>query len=149
MKKDTNNTVLKRFNTISIFGGDVKEVEYTIPDYDYGEYIVDKSHFVPNAEAVKNLTGNGAVATTDSGMYDFPDGRDTGAKVPYTRQHGYTGDIAELSTAVNEQSATHAENLDTAHKMYEQEQRQSKYKRNSKPVDSGAVADSGSSVQGV
>lgn len=122
--------MIKRFNTISIFGEDVKKVDYIIPDYDYGDYIVDKSHFVPNAEAVKNLTGNGAVATTDSGMYDFPDGKDTGAKVPYTRQHGYTGDIAELSTAVNVQSATHADNLDTAHKIYEQEQRQLKYDKN-------------------
>lgn len=140
---DTNSdtNTITRFNSISIFGDDVEKVDYTIPDYDYGDYIVDKSHFVPNAEAVKNLTGNGAVATTDSGMYDFPDGKDTGAKVPYTRQHGYTGDIAELSTAVNEQSATHADNMDIAKKMYEQEQRQLKYDNNASVGASVAQGD--------
>lgn len=136
---------MKRFNTISIFGESMKKLDYSIPDEPVGDYIVDKSHFVPNAEAIKNLTGNGAGATSDLGMYDFPDGRDTGAKVPYTRQHGYTGDIAELSSNVFEQSDVYQNDISTLKAEFDQQQRLSKYKRNAKSaqaVDAGGSSGS-------
>lgn len=137
---------MKRFNTISIFGESMKKLDYTIPEEPIGDYIVDKSHFVPNAEAIKNLTGNGAVSTSDLGMYDFPDGRDTGAKVPYTRQHGYTGDIAELSSNISEQSDVYQNDISMLKAEFDQQQRLSKYKRNSskssQSVDSGVSSGS-------
>lgn len=88
----------------SVYGG--KVIEYTPPVKKYGPYQVDRSHFHPMSEAVKQLTsyqvfGNDAIKP----YFDFLDGKDTGLRVPVDRMHGVS-DITEISTAVREQSAS-------------------------------------------
>lgn len=93
----------KRFITINVLNGSSLYDDF-VPVSQGGDYIVDDSHFVPMAEAVKNLKDS-AVATSDviAKSYDFVDGKDTGIKVPVDRLHDVK-DIAELSVAVRNRS---------------------------------------------
>lgn len=59
--------------------------------------ITDKSEFVPMKELIKkNLVASGN--PQEQGLYDFPDGRDNGFKVPVSRMKG--ADIAEIQKEV-------------------------------------------------
>lgn len=87
-------------------------VEYEIKGIDFSDvpYIVDRSHFVPRSEAIKKLTSAGSNGTDiPATYYDFPDGRDTGGKVPIDRSHDVK-DLAEVSVALREMT----EDLKTA-----------------------------------
>lgn len=91
---------VKRYNTISVLPDKMQIVETDIKtSEDTGAYCVDTSHFVPKADAVQVLR---AGDISNSGAYDFPDGKDTGVKMPSSRSHFYTGDIAEASVNVKD-----------------------------------------------
>lgn len=63
-----------------------------------GDYVVDDSAFVPLKEAVKNVNAGAISPQMARTMYDFPDGKDDGSKVPVDRTHSFSGDIAEVAT---------------------------------------------------
>lgn len=84
---------MKRYITInSVVGSDLFDYDITHDTWD--ESVTDFSYFMPRSEAIKTITGNLSSSDID-GSYDFPNGRDTGAKVPISRQRGI--DLAILS----------------------------------------------------
>lgn len=60
--------------------------------------IADMSSFIPNSELMRKATREGAMG---EGLYDFPNGKDNGMKVPVARIKG--ADIAEISEAIREE----------------------------------------------
>lgn len=116
-----------RFNTISFFPDDMECVAVNADlcaSKDYGDYVVDDSHFVPMSEAVKRVTGGTLSEAEVKAMYDFPDGRDTGAKVPVDRTHRMmNGDIAEMSVEYKYAQKQAKESLDKAKEDFEFEQK--------------------------
>lgn len=65
---------------------------------EWDESIVDRSHFIPVAEALKNLEGNSAAMHADLTRFDFPDGKDNGMVLPPSRRPG--ADITEVQQYV-------------------------------------------------
>lgn len=106
------STTVSRWDTFKSHG--MKRVEYKITPDRYGSYCVDRSAFHPMSEAVKQLA-NSAISGHDipDSYYDFPDGKDTGMRVPVDRMHGVS-DITEISNAVREQAAELKESLQKA-----------------------------------
>lgn len=109
---------MKRFTTFTTINGGTKE-ELKMPHSKWGKKCIDLSMYQPQSELVKqiekrrNLTGDEV-----KGFYDFANGRDTGRKIPLSRQ-AKNNDLATLSqeirkeqTNVNEKIAN-AENLVT------------------------------------
>lgn len=77
----------------------VNRIRFDFSHASSGEYVVDDSHFVPMSEAIHQL-GVNASASNNAGLYDFPDGKDTGIPLPISRKKGVT--LAEISMAINE-----------------------------------------------
>ena len=75
---------MKRWLTVNPFDGS-ETFDYTLPKKVWDESIVDKSHFIPVAEALKNLEGNSAAMHADLTRFDFPDGKDNGMVLPPSR----------------------------------------------------------------
>ena len=92
-----------RYNTINTLGsGDF--VCFAEPKQIVGSYVVDDSSYVPLREAVKNVNAGAISPQVAKTMYDFPDGRDDGSKVPVDRTHNFHGDIAEVASIARESS---------------------------------------------
>lgn len=92
------NNKLKGLSTVQ--NHHIGSGEYELPVTPDSEYIVDDSCFVPLSEAVKQLGLNpNFVGTDNKTMYDFPDGKDLGTKIPINRTKDGK-DIAELSTEI-------------------------------------------------
>lgn len=89
----------------------------------YGKYQVDDSSFVPMSEAVKRVTGGSLSSEEVRSMYDFSDGRDTGAKIPVDRTHRFSGDIAEASLLLRKQSEKVNEGIKKAKEQFDFEQK--------------------------
>lgn len=83
---------VKRFSTTCI-AGNVKVVNYELPKITFGKSLVDKSSFVPIADAVSSLTAGNRAHVEDGTNYDFPNGKDNGADIS-SRIPGR--DIAEI-----------------------------------------------------
>ncbi|MEM1986748.1 MAG: hypothetical protein QXQ24_08430 [Nitrososphaeria archaeon] len=75
-----------------------KLIDYELPVVEYDESLTDKSHFIPMAESVKRLAVGPMSADIVATIYDFPDGKDTGMRVPLNRKKGV--DIAEVSNEI-------------------------------------------------
>lgn len=90
-----------RYDTINILGG-VEQVHCIDTPQIVGSYVVDDSAFVPLKEAVKNVNAGSITPQMARTLYDFPNGKDDGSKVPVDRTHGFTGDIAEVSVVARE-----------------------------------------------
>ncbi len=88
---------MKRWITVNPFDGS-ECFDYTLPKKEWDESIVDKSHFIPIAEALKNLEGNAAAMHADLTRFDFPDGKDNGMVLPPSRRPG--ADITEVQEYV-------------------------------------------------
>lgn len=88
---------MKRWITINPFDGS-EIFDYELPKKEWDESIVDKSHFIPVAEALKNLEGNSSAMHADLTRFDFPDGKDNGMPLPPSRRPG--ADIAEVQEYV-------------------------------------------------
>uniref|UniRef100_A0AAU8AYE9 Uncharacterized protein n=1 Tax=Dulem virus 253 TaxID=3145730 RepID=A0AAU8AYE9_9VIRU len=88
---------MKRWITVNPFDGS-EVFDYTLPKKEWDESIVDKSHFIPVAEALKNLEANSASMHSDLTRFDFPDGKDNGMTLPPSRRPG--ADIAEVQEYV-------------------------------------------------
>lgn len=88
---------MKRWITINPFDGS-EIFDYTLPKKVWEDSIVDKSHFIPVAEALKNLEGNSSAMHADLTRFDFPDGKDNGMVLPPSRRPG--ADIAEVQEYV-------------------------------------------------
>ena len=88
---------MKRWITVNPFDGS-ETFDYTLPKKEWDESIVDRSHFIPIAEALKNLEGNSASMHVDLTRFDFPDGKDNGMVLPPSRRPG--ADIAEVQEYV-------------------------------------------------
>ena len=88
---------MKRWITVNPFDGS-ETFDYDIPKKEWDDSIVDKSHFIPGAEALKNLEGNSAAMHADLTRFDFPDGKDNGMVLPPSRRPG--ADIAEVQEYV-------------------------------------------------
>lgn len=79
-----------------------KVVDYKLPTYEKGPYIVDDSCFCPMSEAIKQLSKVSPMTSDEIEMvYDFPNGKDTGKKVPVQRMP-YSSDITEISNSIME-----------------------------------------------
>lgn len=76
---------MKRFKTIDVVNGSTL-VDYSIPKITFGKSLVDKSGFVPIADAVASLTSGNRAHVDDGNNYDFPDGVDTGIDVSMRRK---------------------------------------------------------------
>lgn len=88
---------MKRWITVNPFDGS-ETFDYTLPTKEWDDSIVDKSHFIPIAEALKNLEGNSASMHADLSRFDFPDGKDNGMFIPPSRRPG--ADISEVQEYV-------------------------------------------------
>lgn len=75
-------------------------LDYKEPPTPDSEYIVDDSTFVPISEAIKQLGNGSSAAASTTLQYDFPDGKDDGREIPFSRSSGFK-DIAELSEHIN------------------------------------------------
>ena len=84
---------MKRWITINPFDGS-ETFDYELPKKVWDDSIVDRSHFIPVAEALKNLEGNAASMHADLTRFDFKDGKDNGMSIPPSRRPG--ADIAEV-----------------------------------------------------
>lgn len=78
---------MKRYSSISSIYSDKNNlVDYKLDEtINFGESLVDKSHFVPIAEAVSSLTQNSNAAHINDLNYDFTDGVDDGRNIPSSR----------------------------------------------------------------
>lgn len=76
---------IMRFKTINSFDGSTKEYYDLVSCSEFEESLVDKSHFVPVAEAVRTLESSMDRAHVEDGNYDFADGRDDGRSIPSSR----------------------------------------------------------------
>lgn len=83
---------MKRFSKIDIINGS-DLVDYTIPEIKFSKSLVDKSSFVPIADAVHALTAGNRAHVDDGNQYDFADGVDTGVDIS-SRKRGR--DLAEV-----------------------------------------------------
>ena len=88
---------MKRWITINPFDGS-QTFDYDLPKKVWDESIVDKSHFIPIAEALKNLEGNSASMHADLTRFDFPNGKDNGMVIPPSRRPG--ADLTEIQEYV-------------------------------------------------
>lgn len=105
---------IKRFQTINSLLGS-KVVDYEIPSYVKGKYIVDKSHFVPVAELAKSVVGQ-SIGKSDLSRYDFADGKDNGMSVPVARRRP---ELAEMSVDVRNQQKAVSEKVEAAKRYSE------------------------------
>lgn len=87
---------------ISSFAYHVGDKPYQQPVTPDSEYVVDDSNFVPISEAVRQLVNGYGAGNRAEQLYDFPDGKDNGQPVPFSRSSQFK-DIAELSTEVANQ----------------------------------------------
>lgn len=87
---------------VSSFAYHVGDNEYKLPVTPDSEYVIDDSSFVPIKEAIKQLGNGYGEGNHIEQMYDFPDGKDTGVQIPFSRSSQFK-DIAELSTEINNQ----------------------------------------------
>lgn len=96
--------MVKRLTTVSLVDKSVS-TDYVLPLYKTGDYVVDDSGFQPMSEAVKQLSKT-APLTSDqiAAAYDFPDGKDTGMKVPVERMPR-TSDIVEIVSGMQQEAA--------------------------------------------
>lgn len=88
-----------RYRTLSVNGliGDgVNLYDDELSFKHFGKSLVDRSHFVPTVDLTAN-TGN--LTESDRVYYDFPDGKDTGLKVPRISRGK---DIAEIIVEARE-----------------------------------------------
>lgn len=116
---------MKRFKTIDVVNGS-SLVEYSIPEIVFGKSLVDKSGFVPIADAVSSLTAGNRAHVDDSNNYDFVDGVDTGIDISMRRkgidiaehfQNAYKSRL-EMENAVKEgaRRVRREESIKNAHK---------------------------------
>lgn len=105
---------MKRFDTIST-QGECKIINYKLPEYSKGKYIVDKSHFTPVSELAKSVVGQ-SIGKSDLVRYDFVDGTDNGMEVPVARRRA---ELAEVSVDVRNQQEKVKEKIETAQKVAE------------------------------
>ena len=130
-----------RYNTISSIPHKMKLQEMQLPTCEpVGEYQVDTSHFVPQCESGAVVLRAGEAG---QGMYDFQDGKDTGAPVPSNRRHGYTGDIAEASVNFRESVHNAKDSLDKAKMEYVND----KASKELEAAKSGSTGSTGSTGQ--
>lgn len=90
---------MKRYSVISVNGligdGENLYVDKLVFKH-FGKSLADRSHFVPTVDLTAN-TGN--ITEGDRAYYDFPDGKDTGLKVPRISRGK---DIAEIIVEARE-----------------------------------------------
>lgn len=96
--------MVKRLTTVSLVDKSVS-TDYVLPVYKTGNYVVDDSGFQPMSEAVKQLSRTAPLSSDQiAAAYDFPDGRDTGMKVPVERMPR-TSDIVEIVSGMQQEAA--------------------------------------------
>lgn len=93
-------------------------LDYSEPHTPDTEYIVDDSTFVPIAEAIKQLGNGSSTAAKTDLLYDFPDGKDNGQPIPFSRSSQFK-DIAELSTEIKNQTDSIKSEVEKANKEAE------------------------------
>lgn len=87
---------MKRYSTVS-GSVSISNKAYKMPKMSYGDSVVDKSKFRPTL--VNNGNGQRVVGSPMTGVYDFPDGVDTGIRLGVIRSP--SADITEID-AVSE-----------------------------------------------
>lgn len=102
---------MKRWITINPFDGS-ETFDYSLPEKKWDESIVDKSHFIPVAEALRNLDANSASMHADLTRFDFPNGKDNGMVLPPSRRPG--ADITEIQEYVERIDRSAKEKLNDA-----------------------------------
>lgn len=109
---------MKRLSCVSLVNG-VKIVDYKLPVTPKTPYIIDDSNFCPMSEAIKSLAKSPQITSDEIyAYYDFPNGRDTGKKIPFERSADFH-DIVELSNSIVEDSKNIAEDIEKTSKKAE------------------------------
>lgn len=103
---------------VSSFAYHTGDQEYKLPVTPDSEYVVDDSSFIPIKEAIKQLGNGYGEGNHIEQMYDFSDGKDTGAQIPFSRSSQFK-DIAELSTEINNSQTDIKNKFDEAKKEQE------------------------------
>lgn len=112
-----------RYNTICSIPNTMSLSEVNLPTCEpVGDYQVDTTHFVPQCESGAVVLQAGQAG---QGVYDFSDGKDTGAEIPSARRHSYTGDLAEASVNFRTSAERARETVDKARVKFEAEQAKS------------------------
>lgn len=106
---------LKRIDSVNSLTGN-KLIDYEQPKQITNEYLIDDSCFIPMSEAVKQLGVNSSSQTNVNSLYDFPNGKDDGSPIPFTRQRAYN-DIAELSNAITDKMNEIKEDIEVQTKL--------------------------------
>lgn len=92
---------VEKFISIDSLNGSEKFQFETEIKYKSGPYLVDDSRFSPMSEALKQLNNMRPLSDQEiSSCYDFPNGHDSGVRIPLDRMHGFN-DITELSHDIN------------------------------------------------
>lgn len=93
---------------------DVSQIQITPFEIDFGDSVVDKTHFRPSLDNLDSF--NSTASCNNIGKYDFPDGKDIGLRVTQLRNLG--ADITEIQAsldaikkATDEQKSTLVESL--------------------------------------
>lgn len=102
---------MKRWTNHFISQQKSKLIDYVVPEEHYTASLVDKSHFVPIAEALKSLDTAHDVQL----HYDFSNGIDDGRELPLSRKPGR--DIAEYSRKVAELQEDVRQSIKKAHEL--------------------------------
>lgn len=103
---------------LSFINHAIGEEEFHLPSTPDSEYVVDDSNFVPMSEAVRQLVSGYGAGNKNEQLYDFPDGKDNGSAVPFSRSAAFK-DLAELSTELNAQNEKLGQALEEAKSMEE------------------------------
>lgn len=127
----------KKILRVSSFAYHVGKEEYKLPETPDSPYVVDDANFVPMAEAIKQLTAGNSGMSKEQLQYDFPDGKDNGKAIPFSRSAQFK-DIAELSTEINNSQTDIQNKLDEAKRLNEFQEKVKADLQPSTPTPSGS-----------
>lgn len=112
---------MKTFSTVNSFGS-LELVDFVPVKKDMSKSIVDRTNFIPDSEAIKRLVSARSFTAPElKALYDFPDGKDDGRKIPVARMKGV--DIAELSQELKNEFSGMEKAAKKAQKRKDQEAR--------------------------
>lgn len=132
---------MKRLSGWTVFCSN-KVVDYKLPATPDTKFIVDDSCFCPMSEAVKQLSKVSPLSPEEvASAYDFPDGKDTGKKVPVQRMP-YSSDITEISNSIMDDVKEITEKVE---KAQEQAKKEAEFNARLNKANNSGIDSSGNS----
>lgn len=108
---------MKRYCKLrNIYLEDDNTYDYTVYiKNEFGDSLVDKSHFVPISEALASLTPSDSMHVDENRNYDFPDGKDDGRSIPLGRKPSER-EITNMFTEATKGQASASQSISRAKK---------------------------------